>query len=363
MRLDLNLHINKGAFRLHANTQIQWRTPCIHVIFGESGIGKTHLLRGICGLEKGQGRIHWHHKGQTITWLDSDNNIVMPCHQRHVAMMFQDAQLFPHLNVEDNLRFAFKRANASEEDWQHCIESLRLEKLLPLNVNALSGGQAQRVALARAILSKPELLILDEPLASLDWHSKQEVMGYLKRLCLQWQLPVLYVTHDVNEVLALAEDVMLLQAATNTTQVANPVPLMDVLQIADHPLHRLGKSSILHISEVQEAPDMQGLLGLTLKQQILYVPKPSQGTKIYSRLCIAANDVSLSLTKPNDSSIVNILNANVSRIEKVGEQYLIQLIVDEQKLLSEISAYSFHRLDIKEGMPIYAQIKGVALSQ
>lgn len=363
MRLDLNFHIHKGTFRLHANTQIQWRNPCIHVIFGESGIGKTHLLRGICGLEKGHGLIHWHRKGKTITWLDTKNNIVLPCHQRQVAMMFQDAQLFSHLNVEDNLKFAFNRANASEEDWQHCIESLRLEKLLSLNIDALSGGQAQRVALARAILSKPDLLILDEPLASLDWHSKQDVMKYLKRLCHQWQLPVLYVTHDVNEVLALAEDVIQLHVMTNVTQVDTPKPLMDVLQSVDHPLHRLGKSSLLQVSGVQETQEMKGLLGLTLKQQVLYVPKPSQDTKMYSRLCIAANDVSLSLTQPQDSSIVNILKAKVIRIEKIDEHYLIQLTVDEQNLLSEISAYSFHRLNISEGMTVFAQIKGVALSQ
>ncbi|NVK39094.1 MAG: molybdenum ABC transporter ATP-binding protein [Gammaproteobacteria bacterium] len=363
MRLDLKLHIKKGSFCLKADTQIQWRSPCIHVIFGESGIGKTHLLRSICGLEKGEGKIHWHHKGKTITWLDSQQKKNIPSHARHVTMMFQDAQLFPHLNVEDNLKFAFKRANANADDWQHCIDSLRLEKLLPLNVDALSGGQAQRVALARAILSKPELLILDEPLASLDWHSKQEVMEYLKRLCDQWQLPVLYVTHDVNEVLALAEDVLLLHAMTNVTTVDSPKALIDVLQSVDHPFHRLGKSSILHIGTPQEAENMNGLIALPLKQQIIYVPKPKKQSKAYTRLCIAANDVSLSLSQPNDSSIVNILKGEVCRIDDLDGHYLIQLDIDGQKLLSEISAYSFERMNIKVGMEIFAQIKGVALSQ
>ncbi len=373
MNLDLDIHLCKGDFALKANISIDWQQPSTHVIFGKSGIGKTHLLRSICGLENPQGVISWHNAHQNELWLDSYQQKSIPCHKRHVAMVFQDNQLFTHLNVEQNLCFAFERSHANEQDWQHCIDALKLNDLLSHTVQQLSGGQAQRVALARAILSKPKLLILDEPLASLDWQSKQDVMSYIKRLNHEWQLPVLYVTHDVNEVLTLANHIIMLEKENGKTIVNRPRPLIDVLQDEQHPFYGLGKSSIL-VTDSQHIHS-DGLMHCKIGEQVMRLPinamnntvnhiKGHTKTENPLRLCIAASDISLTLSAAQDSSIVNILHGKVSRIEQTQNgQYLIQLKMDEQYLLSEISAYSFERLNITMWQTLYAQIKGVALQQ
>jgi molybdate transport system ATP-binding protein len=363
MNLDLNINLQKGNFALTGDISINWQQPSTHVIFGKSGIGKTHLLRSICGLENPLGTITWQ-DGQYIEhWLDSTSRISTPCSERHVAMVFQDHQLFSHLNVEQNLRFAFDRSSADKKDWQHCISALELSDLLNHKVHELSGGQAQRVALGRAILSKPTLLILDEPLASLDWQGKQDVMSYIKRLNHEWQLPVLYVTHDINEVLSLADHIIMLEKQNNTTVVNQPRALIDVLQDEQHPFYGLGKSSILLSDSQQTSQD--GLMHCHIGDQIIRLPMDNQ-TQIDKplRLCIAASDVSLALSAAQDSSIVNILQGKVSRIEQTQNgQYLIQLKIAHQYLLSEISKYSFERLNIEMWQTLYAQIKGVALQQ
>jgi len=360
----LNFDLHKDNFHLACHIDIDWPAPSTHVIFGESGIGKTHLLRCISGLEQPQGQIYWQNKRQTEYWLDTASRIQVPCHQRHVAMVFQDGQLFSHLNVEQNLRFGFDRSDADETDWQTCINALKLTDLLSHQVKQLSGGQAQRVALARAILSKPSLLILDEPLASLDWQSKQDIMHYLQQLNTQWQLPVLYVTHDVNEVLTLADHVIMLERINGITEVNPPRPLMEILQDDSHPFYGLGKSSIL-MAQASNTFE-EGLMHCQIGQQTIRLPfKEKPNTAINShdiRLCIAASDVSLSLTPASDTSIVNILKGKVTRIEQTqNQQYLIQLNIEEQNLLCEISAYSFKHLNIQLWQTLYAQIKGIAL--
>lgn len=363
MKLALAFQLQKGHFKLACNIDINWSSPSTHVIFGQSGIGKTHLLRSLCGLEHPSGRITWQHEQHVEYWLDNQTGLAMPCHQRKVAMVFQDGQLFSHMNVEQNLRFAFDRSDATADDWTTCVNTLQIQDLLNHNVSQLSGGQAQRVALARAIISKPKLLILDEPLASLDWQSKQDVMGYIKRLNSQWQLPVLYVTHDIHEVLTLADHVIMLKRQGDSTLAMPAKPLMDILQDDRHPFYGLGKSSILHTQP--SSNQHEGLLHCAIGQQTLKLPLGECHThETQLRLCIAASDVSLALTPANDSSIMNILYGKVSRIEQThNQQYLIQLNIEGQYLLSEISAYSFARLNIQLWQPVYAQIKGIALQQ
>ena len=363
MNLDLNIKLQKGEFALTANLSINWQQPSTHVIFGKSGIGKTHLLRSICGLENPQGTITWQDGQHIEHWLNSQNKLSTPCSQRHVAMVFQDHQLFNHLNVEQNLRFAFDRSPAERTDWQHCIAALELGDLLAHHVHELSGGQAQRVALARAILSKPTLLILDEPLASLDWQGKHDIMRYIKRLNHEWQLPVLYVTHDINEVLSLADHIIMLEKQHSTTVVNQPRALIDVLQDDLHPFYGLGKSSILISDSLQT--NENGLMHCHIGEQVMRLPiTDHMPTDKPLRLCIAASDVSLALSAAQDSSIMNILQGKVSRIEETPNgQYLIQLKIADQYLLSEISQYSFERLNIEMWQTLYAQIKGIALQQ
>jgi len=362
MKLSLNFHLKKNQFHLKSNVDIEWKQPSCHVIFGKSGIGKTHFLRAINGLEKVEGQILWHDKHQTEIWFDSSVKRDTPCHQRHVAMVFQDQQLFSHLTVEDNIKFAFERSNATHHDWQQCIQALQIEPLLGFKTQQLSGGQAQRVALARAILSRPKLLILDEPLASLDWQAKQDVLRYIKQLNQLWKLPILYVTHDVNEVLALADHVIMLEQTQQSTRVRDPRPLIEILQDDDHPFYTLGKSSILNVTNTGVVKEQ--LVHCQLGNQIIRLPEvsPENTTESTLRLCISASDVSLSLSASQDSSIINILKGKITRIDKTNNhQYMIQVNIEGQMLLSEISAHSYNRLKIELWQTIFVQIKGIAL--
>ena len=372
MSLLLDFTLNKNAFQLTINTSIDVNDAAIHVIFGKSGCGKSHLLRAICGLENITGTIGFKQKN----WQSGQHKLAT--HLRNVAMVFQDSQLFSHLNVQENLQFAFKRSQATQQDWQLCIEQLQLKHLLSQAIDQLSGGERQRVALARSLLSKPDLLLMDEPLASLDWSSKQSILPLIRTICKQWQLPILYVTHSIEEVLMLADNVMVLEKTNGHCQVRQYAPLIEVLQNAQSELANNTNSSILNGDAHVISPDESlgsevignGLLAVTLGHQQILIPSPVhnhlQGTTLKrpTRILIHAQDVSIALSHASDSSIMNILNVNIARIEILDKQQaLLHLTLDGQMLLSRISLHSLNRLELHVGMAVFAQIKGVALHQ
>ncbi len=361
-KLSIDLCLKKNQFELQAQCQINWHIPGIHVIFGNSGCGKTHLLRAIAGLEAAQGKITF----QDRIWLDSDKKIQTPCHQRNIAVVFQDSQLFSHLNVLGNLMFAFKRSKANQDDWYHVLDALNLQPLLQKSSKQLSGGERQRVSLGRSLLSKPALLLMDEPLASLDWHSKLEIMPYIQRICDEWQLPILYVTHSIEEVMTLADHVILLNKNGNESRVEKIGPLLELLQDVQHGFNRAAQAGSIITGTLlkNSESEIHDLNPIKLKQHLLYTAKQDGLKSGPIRLRIQASDVSLCLSKADDSSIMNILPANITDITpQLNEQCLIKLDLDGQSLLSRISKHSLERLDLKVGMAVYAQIKAVALQQ
>lgn len=362
MKLDLDLQLTKPAFKLTGKLQLEWPKAGIHVLFGPSGCGKSHLLRSICGLEKAQGHISFN----DATWLDSSNKKEVPCHKRNVAMVFQDSQLFPHLNVKQNLLFAFKRSSATLQDLESAIDHLKISHLLDHNVKQLSGGEKQRVSICRSILSKPDLLLMDEPLASLDWQSKAEILPYIQDLSQQWQLPILYVSHDLDEVMQLAENIVFMDKQDGLASIVKVGSLLELLQDINNPFNKSNKACSVIEGMWKHEPFMQDrLVKVQLEEQAIYLNQSYyQQNNINARLTINASDVSISLSHALDSSILNILNAQIQAIKyEDNGQCLIQLLVDGQTLLSRISGYSAKRLYLKEGQNVFAQIKAVALSK
>ncbi len=368
--LKLNINVQKQNFKLAAQCQIEWIKPGIHVVFGKSGCGKSHFLRAIAGLENTQGHIEY----EGNTWLNTLQNIHTPCHLRDVSVVFQDSQLFSHLTVQGNLQFAFKRSSATSQDWQHVLQALNLEPLLMQRPNQLSGGEKQRVSLGRSLLSKPALLLMDEPLASLDWHSKQEIMPYIQRISKEWQLPILYVTHSIDEVMQLADQVIILNKHNDVSVIEKMGPLVELLQDVQQGFNQDFKAgSIIHGTLLDHdsngikdtrARENSGLNRIQIKKEILYTPAKIGLSAGPMRLCIQANDVSLALSAPTDSSILNILPAQIENIARQGSgQCLISLSLDGQKLLSRISNHSVDKLNLKVGQHVFAQIKAVALQQ
>jgi molybdate transport system ATP-binding protein len=362
MKLVLDLQLTKPAFKLTGKLQLEWPKAGIHVLFGPSGCGKSHLLRSICGLEKARGHISFN----DATWLDSLNKKEVPCHKRNVAMVFQDSQLFPHLNVKQNLLFAFKRSSATLQDLESAIDHLKISHLLEHNVKQLSGGEKQRVSICRSILSKPDLLLMDEPLASLDWQSKAEILPYIQGLSREWQLPILYVSHDLDEVMQLADNIVFMDKQDGVASIIKVGSLLELLQDINNPFNKSNKACSVIEGMWKHEPFMQdGLAKVQLEEQAIYLNQSHyQQNNVNARLTINASDVSISLSHALDSSILNILNAQIQAIKyEDSGQCLIQLLVDGQTLLSRISGYSAKRLHLKEGQNVFAQIKAVALSK
>jgi len=188
----------------------------VTALFGASGGGKTSLLRALAGFGKSSGYICC----DGTVWLDTNRGINVPAHQRGIGFMFQDARLFEHLDVAQNLQFAQRRARQEPQlvDYEAVIEAFELSALLQRHTGQLSGGETQRVALARTLLTQPKLLLLDEPLAALDDARKSEMLPYLERLVREFALPVIYVSHDLEEVARLTSDMIVLGAGTVVAQ-------------------------------------------------------------------------------------------------------------------------------------------------
>lgn len=369
MKLELDFKLTKNNFSMEVDHRILWDKPSVHVLFGESGCGKSHLLRSICGLENIEGHLSYNETPWNTAKTTKHPGFSTPCHKRNVAMVFQDNQLFTHLNVKQNLLFSSKRSNATQDDFQLCVTELGIAHLLQSRIESLSGGEKQRVAIARCLLSKPDLLLMDEPLASLDWKSKLEILPFIQVIAQQWQLPILYVTHSIEEVMQLADHVFLLKKEDNVCKIDRSGPLTAILTDINNPFNQHHDAcSLLTGTLKHEGFQQDGLVKVQLSEQSLYLTQSiSQASNDpYSkvRLNIQAKDVSISLSHAMDSSILNILNGTILNIkQETNGHCLIQVEVDGQVLLSRISGYSMKRLNLKPSQSIFVQIKAVALAR
>jgi len=365
--LRANLRLQRGAFLLAA--ELIAPAQGISVIFGPSGCGKTTLLRCIAGLDHASGKVTL----ADSTWQDSTQRIFLPTHQRRTALVFQDARLFEHLDVAGNLDYAAKRSAITAVRRQEIIALLGLSTLMKRRCTTLSGGERQRVAIARALMTDPQLLLLDEPLAALDADRKGEILPYLTSLRTQLQLPMLYVTHNLDELLTLADHLILMRDGA----VVAHGPVDTLLSNLDSTLaQRDDVSTILHCRIVAHRNDHHLTELVLLQTKVLPGVQPSDdqsqhvllpqtqlppGSQV--RLRVQARDVSIALDAPARSSILNILHATIDAIGDAGSngQQLIRLSLQGQKLLARISAYSAQRLHLREGLNVYVQIKGMAL--
>ncbi len=352
----------KARFRLayddfSLNVDLSLPGTGVSVLFGQSGSGKTTLLRCIAGLEqapKGYLKING-----TI-WQDSERKIFLPTYKRPLGYVFQDANLFSHLTVLDNLQYGLKRIknNAGIIKLNQTIELLGVGHLLERMPSNLSGGERQRIAIARALALNPEILLMDEPLASLDLKRKQEILPYLSRLHQQLDIPVLYVTHSQQEVAQLADTLVILEngrclasGPLAETQSRLDLPLAQdreaatvwQVNIAEH-------ESDYHLTRVQFDG---GSLSLSLVEAEIGSPL---------RVQIYARDVSIALTEPSATSILNVLPAVIKQItEGRDSQAVVQLKVGQQLLLAHITRKSLLMLGLRIGMSVFVQIKGTSI--
>lgn len=353
MTLSACFNIDRGGFCLDVDLAIA--SSGVTALFGPSGCGKTTLLRAIAGLEK-------HASGQLSfngeVWQSSDH-FTKP-HQRPLGYVFQEASLFAHLNVQQNLEYGLKRVKSELRriSLSAAIELLGIEPLLQRQPQSLSGGERQRVAIARALAVSPELLLMDEPLAALDARNKQAILPYLESLVAEFDIPIVYVSHSIDEVARLADQIVLMESG----QVVAQGEPNQLLTRFDLPLAR-DHSAAATVNAVVDYHDAQyQLTYLRFAGYPLAVGGLSltEGTSV--RLQLHAQDVSITLQHNSGSSILNILPAVIDQISDASaSQVLVRLLVNDVPVLSRITRKSAADLALVEGKAVFIQIKSVAL--
>jgi molybdate transport system ATP-binding protein len=346
--------LQRDSFALDASFEAPSRG--VTALFGHSGSGKTTLLRCIAGLERAPGSLHVNGSA----W--QDDKTFVPVHKRALGYVFQEASLFPHLSVRANLEYGYKRIDAAKRRVQtdQVIEWLSLSHLVDRrDANSLSGGERQRVAIGRALLVSPEILLMDEPLSALDTHSKQEILPYLERLHRELDIPVLYVSHAMDEVARLADHLVLMEKG----KVIASGDVHETLSCLDLPTAHFDDAGAVIEAAVAQQDEKYHLTRLDFAGGELWVSRVEQpfGAKVRAR--VLARDVSIATQAPHGSSINNILNARIEEIRDEGPDKVVVLmkVGESQKLLARITRRSRDHLGLIDGMYVCAQVKSVAL--
>ncbi len=339
-----------GGFRLAADFEV-FRHG-ITGLFGPSGCGKTTLLRSLAGLEPGAtGRV----QVAGSVWQDSGAGIFLPPWQRPAGLVFQEPRLFPHLDVAGNLAFGARHASGSEAMSDELLDALGLGDMQRRRVSDLSGGEQRRVGLARVLARQPDILLLDEPLTGLDAASRAQMLGVLAAVQGTRRLPVVYVSHDLDEVTQLCDDVVVMRNG-QTVHAGSLVQLL-----GDPRVFGADQTGVLIETSVAGHDLSTGLTRLHLGDSYLSVPGKIDGPQV--RVRILARDVSLALSEAADTSILNRLPANIETIDVENDHAYLRLRCGPTWLLSQVSRFSLQQLELQPGQAVIAQIKGVAVRQ
>ncbi|SBS30444.1 Sulfate/thiosulfate import ATP-binding protein CysA [Marinomonas aquimarina] len=341
-------------FELKVSTELP--SQGVTAIFGHSGSGKTTFLRCVAGLERAQSG-YLEVQGQI--WQGPKQ--FLPTHQRPLGYVFQESSLFDHLTAMGNLKFAIKRAAAptTTEAFERIVSLMGIESILMRYPNQLSGGERQRVAIARALLIQPRILLMDEPLASLDSARKQEILPYLAKLRSSLDIPILYVSHSVDEIAQLADHVVVLESGHMVAQGA----LSEVFARTDLKALSGFDTGAVWQGEVAERDAPWHLSKVACGQASLWVRDAGDPVGSAMRLRILARDVSLSRSVNDESSIVNRLPVSILEITPDQDEamVLIRLQCAEQILLARLTKRSLDTMQLAVGQSLWAQIKSVAI--
>jgi molybdate transport system ATP-binding protein len=352
--LEFDCSLKRGDFSL--DVAFSAPSPGVTALFGRSGAGKSTIVALLAGLlTPERGRIAL----QGTVLLDSAAGLSVPAEQRAVGCVFQDARLFPHLNVRHNLEYGLRRVRGRRSPirFEAVVELLGLSTLLARRIRELSGGERQRVALGRALLAQPRLLLLDEPLASLDVERRDEVLPYLDKLREQLGMPIVYVSHEFDEVLRLAEHLVLLDRGR---------------RVASGPLGEMCLSEQLHaivgagvvgtlLDGVAESIDAaERLVTVRCGELALRVAlgQLERGSRV--RLHVPADDVVIALEPPRQVSARNVLPVEITRLEPLNGSVLVHVAAQGIALLARITHSAVRELELRVGKRCFALVKAVA---
>ena len=355
MSISLRYALQRDEFDLDVDFEVPMHG--ITGVYGESGSGKTTLLRCIAGLEQpGSGRL-------TVSgevWQDRAENISRRVHEREIGYVFQEPRLFRHLNVRRNLDYGRNRSGAakSEVGFEKVVSLLGLEKLLHRMPDALSGGEAQRVAIGRALLRAPKVVLMDEPLAALDRMRKDEILPFLDRLHAELSLPIIYVSHNIEEICRLCDHLIVIEDG----RVLANENLQSALVRMDLPILSGDEAgSVIH-GTIKAYDARYELTRFEFSGGELLVPGAFAEEGQNARLRIRASDISLCRDRPPQSTILNILPATVDEIQTGrGPSVLVRLNIGTDRLIARITRRSRDELNLQSGDAVLAQIKAVAV--
>ncbi|HTI82756.1 MAG TPA: molybdenum ABC transporter ATP-binding protein [Acetobacteraceae bacterium] len=354
MTLSVTIRHSVSDFSLDADFQSP--TPGITVLFGRSGAGKSMIISTVAGLIRpAECRIVI--DGTLVA--DTRQHVFMPPERRRIGLVFQDARLFPHMNVAANLRYGLRRSPAGAIGFDDVVGLLDIAGLLDRRPHTLSGGEKSRVAIGRALLSQPRLLAMDEPLAALDVQRRLEILPYLARLKQALRLPILYVTHALDEVARLADTLVLVRAG----RVLAYGPLEQMLSRGDLPMaERDDAGAVLAARIVGHDPGRE-LSELEAAGRRLLVPLMRQAPETAVRVRIPAREVILATEAPKGISVHNIIAGTVrSVVPDPGRRAaMVEVALDGSALLARITPDAVSRLRLVPGAPVLALVKSVAI--
>lgn len=355
--LDVDIEHRLGSFRL----RVRFTTDTgVTALFGRSGSGKTTLINVIAGLlrpERGRVAV----EGEAL--FDSARGIDVPAPRRRVGCVFQEGRLFPHLTIRQNLTYGRFFIAVAERyiSFDPVVELLGLEHLLERRPGALSGGEKQRVAIGRALLANPRVLLMDEPLASLDSARKSEILQYIEQLRAEFGIPIVYVSHAIEEVMRLADTLVVLSegevaAIGKTHEILGRLNLQPVLERGE--VGAVIEATAIAYDENYDLTTLHFAGGeLTVANLDALM-----GETV--RVHIRARDVSLALQHPAGTSVLNVLRGQVSEIgDKSGASVDVRIRVGDAHVVARITRRSLDQLHLHAGREVYALVKAISLDR
>jgi molybdate transport system ATP-binding protein len=354
--MSLSVHMRHDFLTARLDMAFEATSPGITVLFGPSGAGKSTVILAAAGLLRpDECRIEI--DGQVLA--DTETGLWLPPERRRVGVVFQDAKLFPHMSVATNLRFGLRRAAPGTIAFGDVVDLLGIGALLDRRPHTLSGGERQRVAIGRALLAQPRLLLMDEPLASLDQARKAEILPYLIRLKTALRLPVLYVSHDLDEVTRLADSLVLIDAG----RVVGFGPLAEVAARADLPLAQRDDATALLHGRIVAHDVRRELSRVDAGGATFWVPRLNAEVNRELRIRIPAREVILAREAPDSISVHNVIAGVVRRIvrDPARRAMMVEIGLPDGMLISRVTPDAIARLDLVPSGPVLALIKSTSI--
>ena len=354
MTLDVALSHGQGTFRAEMSFRAVGRLTCL---FGRSGAGKTTLVNAIAGLIRpDEGRI----VADDAVLVDTRARLFVPPHRRRIGYVFQEGRLFPHLSVRQNLLFGrWFVGGEGGPDLGSVTDLLGIAHLLDRRPATLSGGEKQRVAIGRALLARPRLLLMDEPLASLDEARKAEILPYIERLRDGGGVPIVYVSHAIAEVLRLADTVVMLEAG----RVVATGPAAEVLaETRLGPMAAERDAGAVLEGRVLDRDETYGLARVATGAGEVWVPgQVRPGEQV--RILVPAREVMLATEQPAGISALNVLPGRIEALTELGGAVEATLSCGEARLVARVTRKSVAELGLAPGREVYALVKSVSLDR